>query len=72
MLVPIIVPSLVYCLAVNGRLVTFLSVKRLNIRLRVYESIIASDSVINVRQLTSNLRLEGKNELLFLILRVTG
>jgi len=50
MLVPIIVPILVYGLAVNGRLVTFLSLKRVNLRLRVYESVIVSDSFINVKQ----------------------
>jgi hypothetical protein len=50
MLVPIIAPILVYCLAVNGQLVTFLLVKRVNLRLRLYESIIVSYSVINVRQ----------------------
>jgi hypothetical protein len=50
MLVSIIAPILVYCLVVNGRLVTFLSVKIVNLRLRLYESIIVSDSVINVRQ----------------------
>jgi hypothetical protein len=57
MLVPIIVAILVYCLPVNRRLIIFLSVRRANLILRVYESIIAlnsaivdEDSSINIRQ----------------------
>jgi hypothetical protein len=56
MLAPIIVAILVYCLAINKWLVTLSSVRRVNLILRVYGSIIVSNSVTVGGDSTINVR----------------